>query len=90
MYVFAFEDMDFLDDINNYKDLTHFQEKYNSFFLDCIRDRTHMLTPDNVEKYLLESKKKAENFDIFAFCNEADALIKAQEKQPKALGHSGP
>lgn len=81
IFIFGFEDEDFLDDISNYKDTFHYHKKFNSYFLDAISDKKHLITNDNLDKYLSVSKKKALKFNIQTFNSKVQSLIKISEKQ---------
>jgi hypothetical protein len=50
--VFWFADKDFVKDIGNYKDLTHYSSLYNSMFLDEFSKNNSIINVDNY-KYLL-------------------------------------
>lgn len=80
--IYGFEDQDFLDDIANYKDLGHYDQKFNSYFLDAIAAGKHELTPENVEDYLKKCEQKAWDYDIPALNAKVQSLLKeAAEKK---------
>ena len=54
----------FLNDISNYKDLTHYHQNMNSQMLQSFKNKTELLTIENIEKYIDMSEKKALNYDI--------------------------
>lgn len=62
--IFGFEDCNFVDDISNYKDVTHYSLKINEYISSCIQKKEHMLTIDNIEEYLNRCNKKACDFDL--------------------------
>lgn len=78
LHVYGFEDQDFLDDIANYKDTTHYHQRYNSVMLDAIRGGNE-LTPENVEHYLRVSLEKAWNFDMAGLNAEAQRLLRERK-----------
>ena len=80
MHVYGFEDMDFLDDIKNYIDTGHYHQDFNSFFLDCIQDKKHMITKSNMDRYLTASRLKAQSFDIPKFNENVESMIRKYNK----------
>ncbi|WP_086267920.1 hypothetical protein [Campylobacter devanensis] len=70
--VYGFDDLDYADDIANYKDLAHYNKDLNSFQLDAIKNQTNILTPQNIDKYLATVEQKIKSYDI-------TPLIKALE-----------
>lgn len=83
IHIYGFEDLDFLDDIANYRDTTHYHPKFNSLFLDAIRAGQHELTPRTLKKYLEDCEQKAWDFDIPKLNAEAQRLLQeAEEKRP--------
>jgi len=64
IHVFGFEDCDFVDDIANYKDVTHYSEKINQYIASSMSKKEHLLTSANVEGYLSRCEKLARDFDL--------------------------
>lgn len=62
--VLGYEDQSFPDDLSNYKDPGHYQEKFNIMFFEDMRARSHVLTQENVADYLFVAKEKALSFDL--------------------------
>lgn len=83
IHIYGFEDMDFPDDLANYRDTTHYHERFNSMFLDAIASGQHELTPENVEDYLKRCEQKAWDYDIPALNDEVQRLLKAAEAKEK-------
>lgn len=81
IHIYGFEDQDFLDDIANYKDATHYHQKFNTLFLDAIAGDKHELTPENVEEYLKRCEQKAWDYDIPALNDEVQRLMKKAAKK---------
>lgn len=65
--VYGFDDLDYADDIANYKDLAHYNKDLNSFQLDAIKNQTNILTPQNIDKYLKTMEQKIKSYDIKPF-----------------------
>ncbi|MCH5277890.1 MAG: hypothetical protein J1E80_08695 [Desulfovibrionaceae bacterium] len=82
LHIYGFEDQDFLDDIANYKDTTHYHPWVNSLMLDAIHEGTHLLTPENMERYLRDCLEKAWNFDIGALNAQARRLVRERGAPP--------
>ena len=76
VHIYGFEDLDFLDNIENYKDTGHYHQKFNSFMLDAIAQNQHRLTPDNVDAYLAKAEQRALTFDVVKLNNEAQSLLR--------------
>lgn len=62
--LYGFDNEDFTNNINRYKDLEHYDEKVNSFMLDAIKNDTHRITLENIDEYFEEMQKKVETYDI--------------------------
>ncbi len=80
VHVYGFEDQQFLDDIANYKDTTHFHHRFNSYFLDAIASNTHILTVHNLEQYLASCKNLALEFNISQLNDEVQSLLRKQKE----------
>ena len=80
VHVYGFEDQQFLDDIANYKDTTHFHHRFNSYFLDDIASNTHILTVHNLEQYLASCKNLALEFNISQLNDEVQSLLRKQKE----------
>lgn len=74
--IYGFEDQDFLDNIANYGDYMHHDQKFNSYFLDAIAAGKHVLTPENVEDYLKKCEQKAWDYDIPALNAKVQSLLR--------------
>lgn len=61
--LYGFDDLDYADHIENYRDLTHYNIDMNLMQLDAIRDETHTLTPHNIEEYLNTMRRKIDEYD---------------------------
>lgn len=70
--VYWFFDEKFIFDIANYRDLIHFLPKYNSFQIDAIKDRTHLLTEKNYAKKEASLLKKLDQFDLNYYIYQID------------------
>ena len=65
--VYGFDDLDYADDIANYKDLSHYSKDLNSIQLDAIKNQTNILTTQNIDKYLKTMEQKIKSYDVEPF-----------------------
>lgn len=79
LHVYGFENMDFLDKISNYKDTSHYHQRFNSMMLEAIRDNTHTITSNNVDAYINIAEKKAKNFDLVGLGQKIDAYLETKK-----------
>lgn len=82
MKIYGFDDLDYADDIANYKDLPHYNIDMNSMQLDAIANGTHILTPQNIDSYLATMESKIKNYDITPLIEQIKAW-EAQNPQSK-------
>ncbi|MCV3383251.1 hypothetical protein L8T82_05195 [Campylobacter sp. IFREMER_LSEM_CL292] len=61
--IYGFDDLDYADDIANYKDLNHYNIDMNSMQLDAIKNQTNILTPENMDEYFKIMEEKIKNYD---------------------------
>lgn len=73
--IYGFDDLDYANDIRNYKDPVHYNTDMNSMQLDAIKNNTHILTPQNMDEYLKKMEEKIRNYDLTPFIE----YIKKQE-----------
>lgn len=62
--IYGFDNLDYADNIANYIDHEHYYLDMNSMQLDAIANGTHILTPQNIDKYLATMESKIKNYDI--------------------------
>lgn len=62
--VFGFETEEFLDDIANYKDTSHYHQRFNSAMLHWMKDGEHQLTPENIEPYIRTISERAATYPL--------------------------
>lgn len=70
--VFGFEDCSFVDDIANYKDVSHYSPDINEYITGSLASGRHQLSVANVEAYLVRTEKLAREFDL----NELADIVK--------------
>ncbi|MCT4552223.1 MAG: hypothetical protein N4A44_01000 [Alphaproteobacteria bacterium] len=79
---YAFEDMDYLDDISNYKDTSHYNIDMNNYQINSIKEGRHLITSKNVDKYIKISKEKVINFDIIKLNDEIQKKLNKKKCHP--------
>lgn len=62
--IYGFDNLDYADNIANYIDHEHYYLDMNSMQLDAIANGTHILTAQNIDKYLATMESKIKNYDI--------------------------
>lgn len=62
--ILGFDNESFTNDVNRYADMVHYDEKVNSFIIDAIKNKTHILTAENVDSYLEKFEKGVLEYDI--------------------------
>jgi hypothetical protein len=73
--VYGYEDQDFLDDIANYKDPSHYGQWVNDLMLKDIAEHTSLLTTRNVDLYIEKAKSKALAFDLIGLGTKIDTYL---------------
>lgn len=74
--IYGFEDNDFLDDISNYKDLSHYNQSINSMMLNNFKNNIGLLTNENVENYIKISEERALNYNVFEIADKISEYLK--------------
>lgn len=62
--IYGFDDLDYADNIANYKDLTHYNVDMNEMQLDAIKNNTHILTTENIDEYFKIMEEKIISYDL--------------------------
>ncbi|WP_295391971.1 hypothetical protein [uncultured Thiodictyon sp.] len=73
--VFGFETESFLDDIANYKDTSHYHQRYNSKMLRWMKSGEHQLTPSNLDAYIAVITERAANYPLKNIGAQIDAYL---------------
>ncbi|MEA2018886.1 MAG: hypothetical protein U9N59_10600 [Campylobacterota bacterium] len=74
--VYGFEDRNFLDKIENYKDTAHYHYSINAKMLKWISKENGLLTKDNIDEYLKIIENKALSFNIHKLSDKINLLEK--------------
>ncbi|MCT7637853.1 hypothetical protein [Aliarcobacter butzleri] len=73
--IYGYEDKEFLDNISNYMDLIHYHPKINSMMLQSFKNKTELLTIENVDKYIKIAEDKAQNYNLIEISNKIENFI---------------
>jgi len=76
IHVFGFETEDFLDDIANYKDTSHYHQLFNSKMLHWMKNGEHELKPENLETYIQEITARAAAYPLKEIGDQIDSYLK--------------
>lgn len=76
--VYGFDNLDYADNIANYRDINHYNKDMNSMQLDAIKNQTNILTPQNIDEYLKTMEQKIKAYDVEPF---VDMLKDVELKQ---------
>lgn len=74
--IYGYEDKEFLDDITHYKDLTHYHQWVNSMMLYSFKNKTELLTIENVDNYIKVAEDKAQNYNVFEISDKIEVYLK--------------
>lgn len=72
IHLFAWERFDLFDDLNNYKDSSHYGEWINSWMLTQMKNGTGRLTADNYEAYFQSMYDHYSTFDYSTLFDQED------------------
>ncbi len=76
--VYAFDDLDYLDDLMHYTDSRHYGPEMNSLFLDSIEEEKYFKTEEELEEFIVKIDKKNNTYDI-------ESIIKALDEAHKII-----
>ena len=80
VYIYWLYDENFVFDIANYKDLTHYHYKINSYELDYIKQHSHIINIKNYKSKMQKFKRKLQNFDVQEYLKQIRKLKKFADK----------
>ncbi len=75
IHIYGFEDQNFVDAIENYKDTTHYHENINTRMLELMHEDAVRITATNVGAYLERCERMALAFDIGNFNAQVQKLL---------------
>jgi hypothetical protein len=64
LFLYAFENEDFLDNLDKYRDLGHYDNEISSFQIKSIGNGKNLLTKDNIDKYIKIANRKRKKYDL--------------------------
>lgn len=76
--ILGFEDQEFLEDMQHYKDLDHFDSAINRLISAALRDGHNRITAANVEAYLVEAGRRARTYDLVRLASRLEACRNRQ------------
>ena len=76
--IYGFDDLDYADNLDNYRDARHYNHDMNSMQLDAIANGTHILTPENIDEYLQTMENKIKVYDLAPLIREIKEWEKSQ------------
>jgi hypothetical protein len=82
--VYAFDDLDYLDDLMHYTDSRHYGPEMNSLFLDYIQKEKYFKTEEALEQFIvkIDEKNNAYNIEgIIKTLDEAHKILVTIEKK---------
>ncbi|ORU92529.1 MAG: hypothetical protein A6F70_03155 [Cycloclasticus sp. symbiont of Bathymodiolus heckerae] len=64
--VYSFDDMGYLDNLNNYRDMRHYNTDMNNVMLDSIKDKKRVIRVSNLEAFIekIDKKNASYAFDV--------------------------
>ncbi len=68
--IFDFQDIkDITFNLDNYKDISHYSPKINSFIIDSVENNVFLITDDNIDYHLKNLRKQVEGLDVSELLN---------------------
>ena len=69
--VYYFQNMyDFITDLDNYSDYTHYTHKMNDYMMECFADGTCQLTRENYQEAMEEMLLRMSEYDFESYLQE--------------------
>lgn len=78
--VYWFYNSYFMEDITEYKDMSHYSPKMNSMFIDAIANNKNILTLDNLDEYFYKLESKVEKFDNSQYVKVLEKELEQRKK----------
>ncbi|MWV69632.1 hypothetical protein [Helicobacter saguini] len=72
--IYGLDDLNFADDIANFKDIQHYSPQMNVLQLRAIATQSHILNTQNIESYFAKMQEKIKNYDVTAFLNAVENM----------------
>lgn len=67
LQVFSFEDMEFLDELINYKDPNHYSKDISELITEYIKNKKGLLSPSTIDTFISAAEKRSLDFDYVKF-----------------------
>lgn len=78
--IYGWGNNSFVDAISNYKDLTHYEYKINSWMLGAIKREEGLLTVEKIDNYLEIFTQKSLDYDLFEIGDKIDNYLNPNKK----------
>ena len=76
--IYAWGNEAFVDEIKNYKDLTHYKYTFNSWMLKQISLQKGLLTNGNIDSYIKEFRKKSLDFNLYELGSKIELFLNSK------------
>ena len=63
-YTYSFDNMPYLNDLNNYRDMRHYNIEMNNLMLNAIRSKRNIITVDTIDVFLESFDKMNSNYSL--------------------------
>ncbi|MGL4393722.1 MAG: hypothetical protein ACRCS8_00635 [Brevinema sp.] len=73
--LYGFDDTDYPDDLGNYKDLAHYNVDMNDYMISSLKDKKHLLKPDNIDQFFETVSQKIDIYDIKKINDQIQRLL---------------
>ncbi len=83
MKIYGWGTNSFVDNIDNYKDLGHYEYKINSWMLKAIKNKQGLLTIKNIDNYLNIITEKALHYNLFILGDKIENYLYPKGKSNK-------
>lgn len=67
--IYYFQGEDVIENLDEYRDYTHYKPKYNRYIFDCVKGDKNRLTLDNYKEEIQKVYEKTTNYDYEALWN---------------------
>ena len=76
--IYGWGNHSFVADIKNYKDLTHYEYKINSWMLRAIKRKEGLLTTKNIDRYLKIFTQQSLDYNLVEIGNKIETYLNSQ------------
>jgi len=76
--VFGFDTEDFLDDLNHYDDVFHYDSEINSRMLNWMKEGKYIITSENIGTYLDNIRNRAQDYELLTVADQFRKCLKSR------------